>query len=76
LSFIEVRDLIVAFGQKNFVAIMPTPMPRNRPVGLFERNLAFFSTQQKSLFAEFFRAAHVVAPLRRACNPSMRGWRA
>jgi hypothetical protein len=27
-----------------------------------ERNLAFFSIQQKSLFAEFFRAARVVAP--------------
>ena len=30
-----------------------------------ERNFAFFSTQQKSLFAEFFRAAHVAASAKR-----------
>ena len=30
-----------------------------------ERNFAFFSTQQKSLFAEFFRAANIVASAKR-----------
>ena len=37
-----------------------TPGIGQRPVG--ERNFAFFSTQQRSLFTEFFRSIAVLAP--------------